>query len=539
MFQQLLTPVGGSLWLSFLAAILPIAIVFILLGVARRPAWQASLAGLVVGLVIAIVVWRFPIGLAFDAVLAGVVFAIWPVMWIVFNAIFLYNVSVTSGRFDAFRQWVLEFLPNDRRVVLVVIAFCFGALLEGIAGFGAPIAIASSLLILVGFSPIEALVFTLIFDTAPVAFGALGVPITVLGAVTHLKPVILGEMVGRQLPFIAAILPFYVIGVYGGLTAIAGVWPVLLVAGTSFGISQFVCSNYVNYALTDVLSSLGSLIVTLLFLRVWRPRPDAKYALGAALSPEPLAKGAKPVAPWGGWLPWLVVSAIVIVWTFLGIVKLGAQKIPWPGLDKAVSITLYKGAPYAAVWNFEPLATGTAILVAVLLTAALVGVRPAQLAACAALTWKQTRIAILTVALIIGLAYLMNYSGLNYTLGLAVSARIALRLPLAVPRLDRGVSLGQRYVGQRALRQSSSRRGEPTRARPRPLRREQLVGRRHGQDDLTAEHRDRSVGHGITRPRRRRLPEDVSAQYRLHRGHRNSRRTRAIRLPWSRPALMR
>jgi len=422
MFQQLLTPVGGSLWLSFLAAILPIATVFILLGVARRPAWQASLAGLVVGLVIAIVVWRFPIGLAFDAVLAGVVFAIWPVMWIVFNAIFLYNVSVTSGRFDAFRQWVLEFLPNDRRVVLVVIAFCFGALLEGIAGFGAPIAIASSLLILVGFSPIEALVFTLIFDTAPVAFGALGVPITVLGAVTHLKPVILGEMVGRQLPFVAAILPFYVIGVYGGLTAIAGVWPVLLVAGTSFGISQFVCSNYVNYALTDVLSSLGSLIVTLLFLRVWRPRPDAKYALGAALSPEPLAKGAKPVAPWGGWLPWLVVSAIVIVWTFLGIAKLGAQKIPWPGLDKAVSITLYKGAPYAAIWNFEPLATGTAILVAVLLTAALVGVRPAQLAACAALTWKQTRIAILTVALIIGLAYLMNYSGLNYTLGLAVSS---------------------------------------------------------------------------------------------------------------------
>ena len=210
MFKQLLTPVAGSLPLSFIVAALPVAAVLVLLGIMRRPAWQASLAGLVVGLIIAIAVWDFPASLAFNSVAAGVVFALWPVMWIVVNALLLYNIAVESRRFDAFRAWVLNHLPNDRRVVLVVIGFCFGALLEGIAGFGTPVAITSSLLILVGFPALEALVFTLIFNTAPVAFGALGVPVTTLGAVTGLPAGTLGAMIGRQLPFIALLLPFYV-----------------------------------------------------------------------------------------------------------------------------------------------------------------------------------------------------------------------------------------------------------------------------------------------------------------------------------------
>ena len=188
MFQQLLTPVGGNLALSFATASLPIATVLVLLGVLRRPAWQASLAGLVVGFVIAVGVWKLPVGLAISATLNGVVFALWPVMWIVFNAMLLYNVAVVSGRFDAFRRWTLDHLPNDRRIVLVAIGFCFGALLEGVAGFGTPVAITSSLLIMVGFAPLEALVYVLIFNTAPVAFGALGVPVTVLGASPACRP---------------------------------------------------------------------------------------------------------------------------------------------------------------------------------------------------------------------------------------------------------------------------------------------------------------------------------------------------------------
>jgi len=188
MFHQLLTPVGDSLALSFLVAILPIATVLVLLGILKRPAWQAALAGLLVGLLIAAAVWQMPASMAVASAVNGAVFALWPVMWIVVSALLLYNVAVASGRFDAFRAWVTKHLPNDRRVVLVVIGFCFGALLEGIAGFGAPVAITASLLIFCGFPALEAVVFVLIFNTTPVAFGALGTPVTVLGAVTEVSP---------------------------------------------------------------------------------------------------------------------------------------------------------------------------------------------------------------------------------------------------------------------------------------------------------------------------------------------------------------
>ena len=415
MFAQLLTPVGGSLALSFLVAVLPIVVVLVGLGVLRRPAWQASLAGLVVALVIAVGVWGLPIRLAADAAFNGAVFAVWPVMWIVVNALLIYNISIKSGRFEAFRSWLIHHLPNDRRVVLVVIGFCFGALLEGVAGFGVPVAITSSLLILVGFAPIEALVFVLIFNTAPVAFGALGVPITVLGSVTNLPAVTLGAMVGRQLPVMALILPFYVMFAYGGWRSIRDIWPVLAVAGASFAISQFVASNFIDYSLTDVLASLGSLAVTLLFLQVWKGKPNPEFAISAVAGD--VAGAANDVPKWQGWLPWLIVSAAVIIWTFFKIPAIGRMAIQWPGLDKAISITLYGGKPYAAVWTFEPLATGTCILLAAIVTAIVVGLGVADFIACIGQTIRQIWLAIVTVCLIVALAYVMNYSGLAYTLG--------------------------------------------------------------------------------------------------------------------------
>jgi lactate permease len=331
----------------------------------------------------------------------------------------LYNIAVISGRFDAFRDWVLVHLPNDRRVVLVVIGFCFGCLLEGISGFGTPVAITTALLILVGLPPLEALTVTLIFNTAPVAFGALGTPITVLAQVTDLPAVKLGAMVGRQLPFIALLLPFYVMGIYGGLRSIRALWPLLLVAGGSFALTQFVASNYIDYSLTDVLSALTSLIVTLVFLRLWHPAADTEFLIKRPMAPA--AGAAAAISPWQGWIPWIIVSAVVIVWTRLKIATIGAQSIHWPGLHNAVFITLYNKA-YAANWVFQPLGTGTAILVATIITAALVGVGPARYVKAIVKTWRQSRIAILTVALIVGLAYLMNYSGLNYTLGLGVAS---------------------------------------------------------------------------------------------------------------------
>ena len=419
MFRQLLTPVADSLPLSFIVAALPVAVVLVLLGIVRRPAWEASLAGLIVGLVIAVAVWSLPTSLAVNSILNGAVFALWPVMWIVVNALLLYNIAVESKRFDAFRAWVLNHLPNDRRVVLIVIGFCFGALLEGISGFGTPVAITSSLLILVEFPALEAIVFVLMFNTAPVAFGALGAPVTVLGAVTSLPSNVLGAMIGRQLPFIALLLPFYVTGLYGGMRSLRALWPVLLVAGGSFALSQFIASNYIDYSLTDVLSSLGSLILTLLFLQVWKPAPDPEFAVRTMADQ---AHAPSEISPWQGWLPWVVVTLVVIVWTSFKVATMGQMAIPWPGLDKAISITLYNDKPYAAIWSFQPLATGTAILLASILTAALVGMNPARFFACVGHTIRQAWLAVVTVCIIVGLAYLMNYSGMAYTLGLGASS---------------------------------------------------------------------------------------------------------------------
>jgi lactate permease len=230
-------------------------------------------------------------------------------------------------------------------------------------------------------------------------------------------------MVGRQLPFMATILPFYVMALYGGWRSVRALWPILLVAGGSFGIMQFVASNYIDYTLTDVLSSLGSLITTLLFLRVWRPAPDPEFAISDARLSSATAAGS-PGSPagvhvpaWQGWLPWLLVSAVVILWTTYKVANIGQQAIPWPGLNKLIAITLYDDKPYAAVWTFQPLGTGTAILLAALITAIFVRISPADFLRCIGHTIRQAWLAVVTVMLIVGLAYLMNYSGLAYTLG--------------------------------------------------------------------------------------------------------------------------
>lgn len=419
MFYQIIEPVADSLGLSFLVAIVPIVAVLVLLGVLRRPAWQASGTGLILALVLATTVWKCPLPLALDSVASGIAFAIFPIMWIVVNALVLYNLAVMSGRFDAFRDWLIANLPNDRRVVLVVIGFSFGCLLEGVAGFGTPIAITSSLLIAMGFPAYEALVFTLIFNTAPVAFGGLGVPVTTLAAVTGLPDHLLGAMIGRQLPFLATLLPFYAIAIYGGWRAIRGVWPILLIAGGSFGLAQFIASNYLGYALTDVISSLTSLGMTLGFARIWRPASDPLYAL----APGPMAekKGKPVVSGWYGWMPWLVLSITVILWLHLGLPRLGQVQVSWPGLHNAIFITTYH-KPYAAIWTVQPLGAGTAIMMASMLTCWLVGLKPKDFLRAFGLAGRQIRIPAFTTALTVGLAYLMNYSGMAYTLGVAIAS---------------------------------------------------------------------------------------------------------------------
>src|SRR5258708_24384152 len=277
MFHQILAPVAGNLFLSFLVGLIPIAVVLVLMGVFRRPAWQAALSGLIVGLIIAIGVWQLPAGLAASSTLNGIAFALLPVMWIVWNAMWLYNIAVRSGKFELFRRWIVYNVPADKRILLILIGFCFGALMEGIAGFGTPVAIGSALLIALGFPALEALTLTLIFNTAPVAFGALGTPITTLAAVTPLPLTSLSAMIGRQLPLFALVLPFYALIIFTGFRSLRTMWPVALVAGGSFALTQFTVSNFVGPQLPDVLASLVSLLCVIGFVQVWKPRDIEQY----------------------------------------------------------------------------------------------------------------------------------------------------------------------------------------------------------------------------------------------------------------------
>jgi lactate permease len=445
MFHQLLTPVANNLFLSFLVGLIPILVVLVLLGIVRLPAWQAALAGLIAGLIIAIAVWQMPLNLAASSTLNGFAFALVPVMWIVWNAMWLYNITVRSGKFELFRRWMVYNVPADRRILLLIIGFSFGALMEGISGFGTPVAIGSALLIALGFSAIDAITITLIFNTTPVAFGALGTPITTLAGVTNLHAATLSQMVGRQLPIFGLLLPFYALFLFMGARSLRTAWPVALVAGLSFAVTQFVVSNFLGPQLPDVLASLVSLLCVIGFVQVWKPSDVEQYsanfatqsATGTATGssaigeqdvsvPAPGAAGGKPSAGEAvlAWLPWVLVSAVVIAWTFGKVAtSVGQQLIKWPGLHNLVFLTLY-GKPYAAIYTFQPLGTGTAILLAVVLTTIIVvatGSSPAVFLQALADTWKQLRFAILTVMLIIGLAFLFNYSGMAYTLGLAVS----------------------------------------------------------------------------------------------------------------------
>jgi lactate permease len=253
------------------------------------------------------------------------------------------------------------------------------------------------------------------------------VPVTVLGTVTHLHDVTLGQMVGRQLPLFAFFLPFYVIFVFGGLRSLRALLPFLFVAGGSFAVTQFITANFIDYRLTDVLASLVSLIVSIAFLQVWRPAPDPHFAMKHLDT----AQGRlSKISGWQGWLPWALVSAVVIIWTSFKIFAIGERKIPWPGLNHAVFITLYN-KPYAAIWDFQPLATGTAIFVSAVLTAIILRVSLKDFISCFLRTFVQLRFAIITVAFIIALAYVMNYGGMTYTLGKGVASLGGILFPLA------------------------------------------------------------------------------------------------------------
>ena len=343
---------------------------------------------------------------------------------------------------------------------------------------------------------------TLIFNTAPVAFGALGTPITVLAQVTDLPAVKLGAMVGRQLPFIALILPFYVMGIYGGLRSVRALWPVLAVAGGSFALAQFFSSNYLDYSLTDVLAALD-LAARDLGVPAGSGRRKPMRSMRFAARRERASPALRPAAnvpAWQGWIPWVIVSAVVILWTHLKIAAIAQQTIHWPGLHNAVFITLYHKA-YAANWVFQPLGTGTAILVAAIITAALRrrGTRPIR-------RGDRRDLAAKPLGHPHGRAdrrSRLSHELFRHELHAGSGRRIGrhfLSDAVRVLGLGRGVSLRQRHLGQCAVWQSAGRCGESARSESGAHRRHQFLRRRHGENDLAAKHRHRRLGHRLEGP---------------------------------------
>src|SRR4051812_30339818 len=279
MYQQVLDPVSDSLGLSCIFAALPLVVLFVLLGVLRMTAWLASLISLAVSIVVATVVYPMPLGKSLLSATEGAAFGFWPILWIVINALWIYNMTVATGHFDVLRRSFAR-VSDDQRIQGVIIAFCFGALLEALAGFGTPVAITSVMLIALGFRPVKAATVALVANTAPVAFGAIAVPITTLATVTGLPKADLGSRVGRQTPILGVFVPIALVFIIDGTRGVRQTLPATLVCGFSFGIVQFATSNYLSVELTDIAASLVSVAATVAFLRVWTP--THKMSVGGA-----------------------------------------------------------------------------------------------------------------------------------------------------------------------------------------------------------------------------------------------------------------
>ncbi len=420
LWPQPLAPVHNLLF-SALFATVPLAVVLILMGGLRKSGALSAALGLATAFLLAILVWGMPAPLAAMSGLYGLAYAVWPILWIVFSALWLYNLSVNIGNFDLLRRWMSEHASGDPCVQAILVAFCFGALLEGTSGFGSPVAVAGFLLLGLGFTARQAVTLALIANTTPVAFGGLGIPIVALAGVTGLNLMKLSAMVGRQLPFLSLILPAYLVWVVAGGKGLKRAWPIALVGGASFALAQFACSNYWGPYAADIVAAMFSTACVVGLLRIWKPAslPVDASAARAGNSPPPeavLTTGQSFAA----WAPWVLLAAVMVAWSYFHLFTLGQKTLLVPHLHNAVFITLYN-KPYAAVFPFQPLAAGTAGLTAMLLTALLFRAPPRAVLESGIKTLRQLRMPGLTVGLIVALAYLYNYSGMAYTLGAALA----------------------------------------------------------------------------------------------------------------------
>lgn len=422
----------GNVVLSTVCAAFPVVVLLGGLAFGHLRAHVAALLGLSTALAVAIGIFGMPVQLALATAGYGAAYGLLPIGWIVLNVIFLYQLTSDAGLFQTLRHSITA-VTRDTRLQLLLVAFCFGAFFEGASGFGTPVAITGALLIGLGFTPLAASGLSLIANTAPVAFGALGTPIIALQGVTNLDLFNLSAMVGRQLPFFSLIVPFWLIWAYAGRRGVLGVWPAILVAGSSFAALQFLVSNYHGPWLVDILASVGSIAAVVLFLRVWQPS-DRFVPTMMADAPAGTANGPTAVATMPprtdvirAWVPWLILSILVFIW---GIPQVRAWldgisviRIPVPALHLHVLRTppvVLTPTPEAAMFNLNWLsATGTGIFVAAVMAGLVMGRSLGELARAYGRTLALVSTSLLTISAMMALGYTTRYSGVDATLGLA------------------------------------------------------------------------------------------------------------------------
>ncbi len=444
MWNQIYNPLGNAT-LSTIAAALPVVTLLVLIASGRVKAHIAAVVALIVANIITIFVYTMPAAMSVKASLLGVVVGFFPIGWIVLNVIFLYRITVETGRFELLKR-AIGGVTTDRRLQLLLIAFAFGAFFEGASGFGTPVAITGAVLIGLGFSPLAASGLSLIANTAPVAYGALGTPIQGLASVMASSPeqvsplaYQLGAMVGRQLPFFSLLVPFWLICAFAGWRGMIAIWPAILVTGVSFAFPQFVLSNYINPWIVDIGASLISMGCLILFLKVWQPRElwlspalrGKDESAATMTAPKAMDKTALTQAQlWGALLPWIIVCVVMLIWG-TGDFKNWANKLfVWnyevPDLDKMINKVppvAAKATPERAVFGFTYLSfTGTGMLIAAIISGFLMGFSPARMIAEYGRTIKLCAISLITISAMLAIGTLTRLSGVDATLGLAFAA---------------------------------------------------------------------------------------------------------------------
>jgi lactate permease len=433
MWNQVYNPLTNE-WLSTLVAALPVVVLLVLIASGKVKAHIAAVVALVVAICVAIGVFTMPTGHALRASVLGLVSGFFPIGWIVLNVIFLYRLCVKKGTFELLQR-TIGGVSTDRRIQLLLIAFSFGAFFEGASGFGTPVAVTGAMLMGLGFSPLAAAGLSLIANTAPVAYGALGTPIQGLASVTGLDPYLLGAMVGRQLPFFSVIVPFWLIWAFAGWKGMKDIWPAVLVTGVSFAVPQFLISNYVNPWIVDVGASLISMACLIGFLKIWQPK---ELWLSPALRGRDDSVGTMPASTastakvttaemWRGLLPWIIVCAVLLVWG-TGWFKAAVNPIftvsytvdGLHNLINKVPPVVAKPTAETAVFAFTYLSyTGSGMLIAAIVAAFVMGFNPLRLIRAYSETIWALRYSLVTIAAMLAIGTLTRYSGIDATLGLA------------------------------------------------------------------------------------------------------------------------